>query len=92
MNMIKRSIIYEKISRFAIELFINCKRCFVLSYKFNTKLRTLPFTLNSAVDNLCKTSLIFIENMKNPIQFSKSIVLMQFLLNMMIWISGEIIE
>ena len=28
----------KKISRFAIELFINCKRCFVLSYKFNTKL------------------------------------------------------
>ena len=49
----------KKISRFAVELFINCKRCFVLSYKYKIKLRTLPFTLNSAVDNLCKNEFDF---------------------------------
>ena len=44
----------KKISRFAVEQYLSCKRCFVLSYKHNLKLRSLPFTLNSAVDNLCK--------------------------------------
>ena len=56
----------KKISRFAVELYINCKRCFVLSYKFNVKLRTLPFTLNSAVDNLCKNEFDFYRKLEKP--------------------------
>ena len=43
-----------KVSRSAIEQYLNCKRCFVLQYKHYVRLRSLPFTLNSAVDNLCK--------------------------------------
>ena len=43
-----------KISRSGVEQFLNCKRCFVLQYKYRVSLRSLPFTLNSAVDNLCK--------------------------------------
>ena len=56
----------KKISRFAVELFINCKRCFFLSYKYNIKLRTLPFTLNSAVDNLCKNEFDFYRKLEKP--------------------------
>ena len=56
----------KKISRFAVELFINCKRCFVLSYKYKIKLRTLPFTLNSAVDNLCKNEFDFYRKHQKP--------------------------
>ena len=56
----------KKISRFAVELYINCKRCFVLSYKFNIRLRTLPFTLNSAVDNLCKNEFDFYRKFEKP--------------------------
>ncbi len=55
-----------KISRFAVESFISCKRCFVLSYKFKVKLRTLPFTLNSAVDNLCKNEFDFYRKHEKP--------------------------
>ena len=43
-----------KLSRSAVELSLNCKRCFILQYKHRVSLRHLPFTLNSAVDNLCK--------------------------------------
>ena len=43
-----------KLSRSAVELSLKCKRCFVLQYKHRVSLRMLPFTLNSAVDNLCK--------------------------------------
>ncbi len=43
-----------KLSRSAVEKFINCKRCFVLQYKFKVSPPSLPFTLNNAVDELCK--------------------------------------
>ena len=56
----------KKISRFAVELYINCQRCFVLSYKFNVKLRSLPFTLNSAVDNLCKNEFDYYRERQEP--------------------------
>ena len=81
----------KKISRYAVELFINCKRCFVLTYKYNIKLRTLPFTLNSAVDNLCKNEFDFTENLKNLIRYLKNIILKLYHSNMMTWINGEII-
>ena len=44
----------QKLSRFAVEQSLNCPRCFVLQYKHKISLPGLPFTLNSAVDNLCK--------------------------------------
>lgn len=43
-----------KLSRYAVELSMKCMRCFQLQYKHKISLKTLPFTLNSAVDNLCK--------------------------------------
>jgi hypothetical protein len=44
----------KKLSRFAVEQSMQCERCFVLQYKYKISLSSLPFTLNSAVDNLCK--------------------------------------
>ena len=43
-----------KISRSAVEQHLNCQRCFYLAYKHKVRPPSLPFTLNSAVDNLCK--------------------------------------
>ena len=50
-----------KVSRSAIEQYLNCKRCFVLQYKHYVRLRSLPFTLNSAVTICVKMNLIIIE-------------------------------
>ena len=44
----------HKISRSAVEQHLNCQRCFYLAYKHKIRPPSLPFTLNSAVDNLCK--------------------------------------
>ena len=33
-----------KLSRSAVELSLNCQRCFILQYKFRVSLRSLPFT------------------------------------------------
>ncbi len=43
-----------KISRSAVEKHLNCKRCYYLGYKHSIFPKSLPFTLNIAVDNLCK--------------------------------------
>jgi hypothetical protein len=43
-----------KISRYSVEKFINCPRCCVLEVKYKIRQNTIPFTLNIAVDNLCK--------------------------------------
>ena len=55
-----------KISRSAVELSLNCKRCFVLQYKFKVKPHSLPFTLNSAVDNLCKNEFDYYREKELP--------------------------
>ena len=55
-----------KLSRSAIELSLNCKRCFILQYKYRVSLRSLPFTLNSAVDNLCKNEFDYYRNNNEP--------------------------
>ena len=55
-----------KISRSGVEQFLNCKRCFVLQYKYRVSLRSLPFTLNSAVDNLCKNEFDFYREKQEP--------------------------
>ena len=44
----------QKISRSAVEQHMSCQRCFYLAYKYKIRPHSLPFTLNSAVDNLCK--------------------------------------
>ena len=55
-----------KLSRSAVELSLNCQRCFILQYKFRISLRSLPFTLNSAVDNLCKNEFDYYRNKAEP--------------------------
>ena len=55
-----------KVSRSAIEQYLNCKRCFVLQYKHYVRLRSLPFTLNSAVDNLCKIEFDYYRERQEP--------------------------
>ena len=55
-----------KLSRSAVELSLNCKRCFILQYKHRVSLRSLPFTLNSAVDNLCKNEFDYYRKNKKP--------------------------
>ena len=55
-----------KISRSAIEQYLGCKRCFVLTYKHKVRLNMLPFTLNSAVDNLCKNEFDYYRDIQEP--------------------------
>ena len=55
-----------KLSRSAIEQYLNCKRCFVLVYKHKVRLKTLPFTLNTAVDNLCKNEFDYYREKQEP--------------------------
>tara|TARA_A100001011_G_C14285839_1_gene833681 strand:+ start:1286 stop:1993 length:708 start_codon:yes stop_codon:yes gene_type:complete len=70
-----------KISRYAVEKFLNCKRCFFLEQKYKVRLQNLPFTLNNAVDNLCKNEFdhyrkkqqphpIFVENNIDAVPFN----------------------
>ena len=70
----------KKMSRSAVELSIRCERCFVLSYKHRIRPPHIPFTLNLAVDNLCKNEFdfyrkkqekhpLFIENNLDAIPF-----------------------
>ena len=44
----------QKISRSGVEKYLGCPRCFVLQYRYKVSLSQIPFTLNSAVDELCK--------------------------------------
>ena len=55
-----------KISRYAVEKFLNCKRCFFLEQKHKVRLQSLPFTLNNAVDNLCKNEFDFYRRKQQP--------------------------
>ena len=43
-----------KLSRSTVERYINCPRCCVLEKNYDIRPPSLPFTLNIAVDNLCK--------------------------------------
>lgn len=58
-----------KLSRFGIESFIRCKRCFYLDKKCGTKQPPMfPYTLNNAVDSLLKTEFdqYRVENKAHP--------------------------
>ena len=44
-----------KISRSAVELHLGCQRCFYLQYKHKIRPKSLPFTLNIAVDHIVKS-------------------------------------
>ena len=55
-----------KISRSGVESFIKCKRCFVLQYKHKVRPPGLPFTLNIAIDNLCKNEFDYYRELEEP--------------------------
>ena len=80
-----------KISRYAVEKFLNCKRCFFLEQKHKVRLQA-PFTLNNAVDNLCKNEFDFYRRKQqpHPIFIKNNIDAVPFIL--LVWMIGEIIE
>ncbi len=45
---------FIKLSRTTVEKYLSCPRCCVLDKKYQIRPPSLPFTLNIAVDNLCK--------------------------------------
>ena len=55
-----------KISRSAVEKYINCQRCFYLEYKHKIRPKTMPFTLNIAVDHIVKTEFDHYRAKKEP--------------------------
>ena len=72
---------FIKLSRSTVERYINCPRCCFLEKNYKIKPPSLPFTLNIAVDNLCKNEFdfyrekqtshpIFIENNIDAIPFN----------------------
>ncbi len=55
-----------KLSRSTVEKYLNCPRCCVLDKKYKIKPPSLPFTLNIAVDNLCKNEFDYYRNIQKP--------------------------
>ncbi len=55
-----------KVSRSGVEKFLTCKRCFVLEQKYKVRAPSLPFTLNIAVDNLCKNEFDYYREIQEP--------------------------
>ena len=55
-----------KLSRSTVEKYITCPRCCVLEKKYKIKPPSLPFTLNIAVDNLCKNEFDYYRKLKEP--------------------------
>ena len=53
-----------KLSRSTVEKYLNCPRCCVLDKKHKIKPPSLPFTLNIAVDNLCKNEFDYYRDRK----------------------------
>ncbi len=74
-----------KLSRSTVEKYIQCPRCCVLEKKYSIKPPSLPFTLNMAVDNLCKNEFdyyrdkqevhpLFIQNNINAVPFKHKLL------------------
>ncbi len=57
---------FIKLSRSTVEKYLSCPRCCVLDKKFQIKPPSLPFTLNIAVDNLCKNEFDYYRNIQEP--------------------------
>ena len=55
-----------KLSRTTVEKYLSCPRCCVLDKKFKIKPPSLPFTLNIAVDNLCKNEFDYYRKRNKP--------------------------
>ncbi len=57
---------FIKISRSTVEKYFNCPRCCFLERNHKIKPPSLPFTLNLAVDNLCKNEFDYYRNKGEP--------------------------
>ena len=55
---------FIKLSRSNVEKYISCPRCCILEKNHKIKPPSLPFTLNIAVDNLCKNEFDFYRQKK----------------------------
>ena len=55
-----------KIIRSTVERFLSCQKCCVLEKKYKIKPPSLPFTLNIAVDNLCKNEFDYYREIQRP--------------------------
>ena len=55
-----------KLSRSTVEKYISCPRCCFLEKVHDIKPPSIPFTLNIAVDNLCKNEFDYYRNQKKP--------------------------
>ena len=55
-----------KLSRSTVEKYLSCPRCCVLEKKYKIKPPSLPFTLNIAVDNLCKNEFDYYRKIQEP--------------------------
>ena len=55
-----------KLSRSTVEKYLCCPRCCVLDKKYQIKPPSLPFTLNIAVDNLCKNEFDYYRRIQEP--------------------------
>lgn len=62
-----------KLSRYAVEMSIQCQRCFYLHYKHKIRMDSFPFTLNMAVDNLVKNEFDIYRREKKPHPLFKEI-------------------
>tara|TARA_B100000674_G_scaffold477962_1_gene474448 strand:- start:151 stop:870 length:720 start_codon:yes stop_codon:yes gene_type:complete len=57
---------YIKFSRSTVEKYLSCPRCCVLEKNHKIKPPSLPFTLNNAVDNLCKNEFDYYRFRQEP--------------------------
>ena len=55
-----------KLSRSTVEKYLSCPRCCVLDKKYQIRPPSLPFTLNIAVDNLCKNEFDYYRRIQEP--------------------------
>ena len=60
---------FIKLSRSTVEKYISCPRCCILEKKYKITPPSLPFTLNIAVDNLCKNEFDYYRKIQEPHPF-----------------------
>ena len=57
---------FIKFSRSTVERYLSCPRCCILEKNHKIRPPSLPFTLNNAVDNLCKNEFDHYRRLQNP--------------------------
>jgi len=66
-----------KLSRSTVEKYHKCPRCCVLDKKYKIKPPSLPFTLNIAVDNLCKNEFDYYRKIKIGVEVETGLRLLK---------------